>query len=176
MFVIEAAEYTVLYSDNSAEVIFSDVDLANKMSYIYRGDITPLYVDEEKSQRGFGPVRYMLPEVKLVASGGQHLVLTIKNGERPGYLCDSDIFYIDRTTQTSRVIETDLCIGKMLDKSVTRFWTMNSVTYPETTKPYFVVGVGEYATGEVIASAKVPAFIKRDVETDYIGDLSLIHI
>lgn len=160
--VIDTNKYAVLYSDNIAEIIFRDT-FDNQSIEIYRSEIELVYLDEEKSRQGFGPVRYVLPEVTLVGDNNDRAVFTIRNGERLGYLCDSDIFYVDRITRTSKVIDTSLCIVKTLDENIyTRFWASEYFGYTETRSPYFDIGVGDYATGEIVASSSVEVPVWTD--------------
>ncbi len=164
--VIEANEYAVLYDNNRAEVIYRD-DYANPATIeIYRGDIRPIYIDEEKSSRGFGPTRYILPKVNLVGNNKERGIFTIRNGERHGGYCDSDIFYVDRISKTAKVINTSLCIRKTLDEHIyTRFLTSEYLGIKQDKKSYFDIGVGDYSTGELIASASVEMPIWTDGES-----------
>lgn len=153
--VVDTNEYAVLYSNNTAETVFRDT-YDNQSIEMYRGEIEPVYIDEEKSQRGFGPVRYVLPDVTLIGDNKDRAVFTIRNGESNDYLCDSDIFYVDRITHTSKVIDTSVCISKSLDENIhTRFWTAEYFGFNDTREPYFDIGVGSYETGEVMASSSV---------------------
>jgi|GEM_PF-5814223 len=165
--VIDINEYAVLYSDDTAEIIFRDT-FNNQSLEIYRGNIKPIYIDEEKSSRGFGPVRYILPEVNLVGSNNDRVVFTLRNRDSHGSYCDSDIFYIDRITKTSKVIGNSVCIVKPLDEHIyTRFWSSEYLGIQEDGKSYFDIGVGNYATGELISQARV----KVPVWTDGISSI-----
>ncbi len=158
--VVDTAQYAALYSNNTAEIIFRDT-YRNDVQ-VYRGEIEPIFIDEQRSLWGWGAVGYVLPKITLRGGNEKRVVFTVQDdsGEE---VCDRTIFYVNREAHTSYVAHTPRCIVRSLDqKDHTRFWTQEYVGFNETEHPYFAVGVGEYSDGHLIASTSVPVPVWTD--------------
>lgn len=158
--VVYTDRYAALYSNDTAEIVFRDT--FNGETYIYRSDIKPLYIDEDKSQQGWGVVGYILPEITFRGGGKNRAILTYKN-DVGDHVCDRNIFYVDRINHTSDTVSAAGCVIKSLDQAEhSTFWTQEYVGYNETGQPYYTIGVGNYFDGQLIASTSVPIPVWTD--------------
>lgn len=154
--VVYTDRYAVLYSNDTAEIIFRDT--YNGDTHLYRAEIEPLYIDEDKSQQGWGAVGYILPEITLRGGNQERAVFTYKD-DVWDHSCDKNIFYVDRENNISHTVQAAGCIMKSLDqKGHASFWTQEYVGYNETEQPYFTIGVGNYVDGQLIASTSIPVW------------------